>query len=1439
MILRAPPPSVRQCRRAAPPVTGGARAIGLAIAIALAALAPLAARSIPFQRLSLDDGLSQATVYSILQDARGFMWFGTLEGLNRYDGSTFLVFTHDGGRPDSLSHDWVASLLEDRAGVLWVGTNGGGLNRYDEATGSFHHYRHDPADPSSLSSDRIRTLLEDSAGRLWVGTDGGGLNLFDRETGTFESFVNDPSNSDSPGSDHVRDLYEDRQGAIWVSTYGGGLDRFDPVTRRFRHFRHDPRSDESLSSDQVRTVFEDSTGNLWVGTYDGGLNRLDRRTGTFTRFRHDDDRPASLSDDRVRAVLEDSRGRLWVGTDGGLNEWLPASGGFRHYRNERENSNSLSDDRVTSLYLDRGGVLWVGTYGGLNRWNSVAGTFDHYKAGAHGRSDLSHNTVMALHEDRDGSLWVGTWGGGLNRLDRKSGETREYRFGADDPTSLSGDRVMALLVDRAGVLWVGTQGGGLNRFDRARESFERFVHDPADPGSLSADGVTAIIEDQRDGLWVGTYRAGLNHFDPATGRATHYRHDPASVNTLSSDRVVALHQDRSGIVWIGTDGGGLNRLDPSTGRLAHYRHDPGDPGSLGSDNVWSILEDRQGDLWIATQTGGLNRWRAHDRQAFRPVFERYTKDDGLTSNLIYGILADDGGHLWLSSNRGLTRFDPEARTFQHYDRSHGLQDREFNGGAYHRSPSGEMFFGGPNGFNAFFPSHLQGNAHVPPVEITSFLKFNRPLDLGRPMREIEQLELAHSDSVIAFEFAALDFTAPEKNRYRHRLEGFDEDWVDTGELNRVTYTNLDPGRYTFRVQASNNEGVWNERGASVSLVVAPPPWKSRWAYGLYALVVATVIVLLWRVQQKKRERAAELEATNRSLERQIEERQRAEAALRKLSRAVEQSPASVMITDPQGKIEYVNPKFEELTGYSLHEVQGRRPGFLQSDVSDPEERAEIWRAVRQGQEWRGELHSRKKDGDPFWEYASISPIKSDDGKVTHILAANEDITARKDYEQKLLHSEHFDSLTQLPNRTLAFDRLTRVVVQNRDQDAVVAVMCVDLDNFKIINDTLGHATGDELLVESARRIVATVGEAPTVARVGGDEFLVILSDLGSVVEAEVAASKILATFAEPFNLDGRDVFISASVGITASPADGNEAQVLLRNADAAMHKAKELGRGAYRFFTPAMNDQARTRLSLESNLRRALEQGTEIDVHYQPILETATARVRAIEALLRWNNAELGQVTPDEFIPVAEETGMIVPLGELVLNTACREAQQIRKDTGLGLRVSVNVSSRQFQGHDLAAVAATALEQSGLPADCLELELTESLLLADSGDILRTLRELSYMGVRLSIDDFGTGYSALHYLKKYPFDSLKIDQSFVAGLTESRDTEALIKAIIAMGHSLGLEVVAEGVEREDQLALLRSQGCDFVQGFLFSRALTPAALRDLLQRKPGREALSA
>jgi diguanylate cyclase (GGDEF)-like protein len=827
-------------------------------------------RNIRFDRVSLEQGLSQSAINFIMQDSQGFMWFGTEDGLNRYDGYEFTVYKRDSEDPASLSHNFVWTILEDSHGAIWVGTDGGGLNRFNRDDGSFTRFTHDEDAPSSLAHDHVRVVFEDREGVLWVGTDGGGLDRFDPENESFVHAIHDDADPTSIGHDRIRAIYEDGDGVLWIGTYEGGIDRFDRKTGEFTHYRHDPHDLASLSDDRVYTIHGGKNGALWIGTYGRGLNRFDPRTGSFVRYRHDAQDPHGLAADRVRAIYLDDDGTLWVGTDGGLNEWLPGENGFNHYRHDPADPRSPSDNKITALYRDRGGVLWVGTKsGGLNKWNTGTAYFRHVKQNPGNAFSLTSNMVSAIQQEAGGVVWVGTFGGGLNRVDRSAGMIAHVRHDPNDPTGLADDHVMSLLIDHLGVLWVGTYENGLDRLARGTGNFQHFRHDPDDPGSLTHNGVMAMHEDRQGTLWVGTYGGGLNRFDRVTKSFAHFKHDPADPTSLSSARVSCFAEDASGALWVGTDGGGLNRLDRSTGTFTHYGNDPEDPNGLGSDVIWSIHVDRDDVMWIGSQGGGLTRWDPADRKEGRAVFQHYTERDGLPNDFVYGVLSDDEGCLWLSTNKGLARFDPRNESFRSYDTTHGLQSNEFNFGAYHRGVEGELFFGGINGYNVFRPGEVRDNPHVPPVVLTSFLKFNRKAELDQPLAKIEKIVLGYKDDVVSFEFAALDFTSSEKNRYAYKLDGFDEDWNELGGMRRATYTNLPAGEYLFRVKASNNDGVWNEEGATLPITVRPPPWQTWWAYTLYAMMVVGALLAYTRSQQKKLQREAEY---SRKLEREVEAR---------------------------------------------------------------------------------------------------------------------------------------------------------------------------------------------------------------------------------------------------------------------------------------------------------------------------------------------------------------------------------------------------------------------------------------------------------------------------------------------------------------------------------------------------------------------------------------
>jgi signal transduction histidine kinase/ligand-binding sensor domain-containing protein/DNA-binding response OmpR family regulator len=803
--------------------------------------------SIRFSSLSLEDGLSQNTVTAMVQDSAGFMWFATQDGLNRYDGYQFIHLKHDPRDPTSLRSDSIFALHLDQEGNLWLGTEGGGLSRWDAQTESFVHYGGEAGAPEGLGRERVRVITRDKNNALWLGLHQSGLYRFDEVTAQWQQFVSDPDDEKSLSDDRVRAIHEDRTGRLWIGTLGG-LNLFDRTTGTFTRFRADPLDPTSLSDDEVRSIFEDSKRRLWIGTLNGGLNRFDRSNGTFEHFSHDENNPSSLSGNRVRAILEDTEGRLWLGTDSGINLLLE-DGSFARYAHDPSNPSSLSADRVMSLFQDQAGMLWVGTQGaGLNRWHPLEWSFGHYKGGIAG---LSNDVVHAFAEDEKGLLYVGTLGGGLDVIDRSNGTSRVFRKDSEDPFSLSDNRVTALLRDSSQALWVGTLAGGLNRQIPGSNRFEHFRADEARQGSLPSDVIMTIYEDRLGDIWVGTYGGGLSRFDQNTLTFSSFRNEADDPSSLSGNRVSAMVEDPSGGLWVGTLGDGLNFFDRDSEQFRRFRHDPTRDTSLSSDEILSLHLDPSGVLWIGTQGGGLNRLERLEADVANTAFRRYSEHDGLPNDVVYGILPGEGENLWLSTIHGLARFDPGKEIFESFNVTDGLQDDEFNLGAYYRSQSGELFFGGLNGFNAFFPDRVERNRSVPALALTSFLKLNEPALIERPLNQLEQLDLNYRDYVVSFEFAALDYRSPSDNRYAYKLDGLDEQWLELGNRNQITFTNLDPGDYTLQVRGSNSDGIWNNEGISLPISVAAPPWKQWWAYALYALAAAFIIIKFLSVQRAK------------------------------------------------------------------------------------------------------------------------------------------------------------------------------------------------------------------------------------------------------------------------------------------------------------------------------------------------------------------------------------------------------------------------------------------------------------------------------------------------------------------------------------------------------------------------------------------------------------
>ncbi len=820
-----------------------------------------------FEYITMQDGLSQSTVNSILQDSTGFLWFATQDGLNRYDGLEFRVFKHNPFDGNTQSQNWVHVMVETEPGVLWLGTWGEGLNRFDTVNRRVTRFKHTPGDNDSLINNNIRALGADSTGTLWVGTKGGLDRLAPGST-TFTHYRHISGDPTSLSHNEVTAIYRDRTGTLWVGT-SKGLNRFDSRSGRFHRFHHRPGAPESLSGNSISAITGDRSGNLWVGTRFNGLNRFIPGQNRSQRFKHHPDDPGSLCSNTVSSLLIDRSGSLWVGTGNiettgnGLSRLTVNEHTIQweitNYRSKPDGvtgtsnySPYLSDSSILSIHEDRGGSIWFGTRRwGLDKLSKRKAKFRHYVHKPNTSDSLIDNFVLSFHEDAGGGIWIGTFSGELNYFDRETRRFTHYKTG-QRPGS-GGDSIWGIFSDSPGILWLCTGKSGINRFNTKTGAVTVFNHDPGDPFSISSNTAVPIIKDSSGLLWIGTWEGGLNLMDRETGKFYHYPITPAS--PVKDETIISIYEDKQKALWLCTYGKGLVKATKSKGKgdkpvelhFLSYRHDPDDKTSISSDYVFSILETKTGGktvLWVGTEHG-LNRF---DRAA--GTFTCFSEADGLSNNLIYGIVPA-GRDLWLSTNNGLSQFNTRTSAFRNFDTSDGLQGKEFNQGAYLKSRGGEIFFGGVNGINTFFPDRFPRNPNVPPIVVTRFVKFNTPVTFPRAVYAVDRIRLNYQDRFFGFEFAALDFENPAKNRYAYQLEGFNDEWIDLGHKHEITFAGIEPGEYTLRVKGSNNDGLWNEEGTSLVIVIIPP-FRQTWWFRVSLLLLISFLVFTWHRSRMKR-----------------------------------------------------------------------------------------------------------------------------------------------------------------------------------------------------------------------------------------------------------------------------------------------------------------------------------------------------------------------------------------------------------------------------------------------------------------------------------------------------------------------------------------------------------------------------------------------------------
>ena len=819
--------------------------LGLALwSVSSFARAAIDASPLILEHLTPSDGLPQGTVFATLQDSQGFVWLGTEDGLVRYDGQTLVRYAHSPSVAGGLPGNFIYQIIEDAHHDLWIAIKDAGVARWNRDKDSFTVFRHNSANPRSLASDAARAVMLDAHGRVWIGTSDGGIDVLDPATGSIEHLRHDPANANSLIDDRIFTLTLDRSGSVWIGTEAG-LDRRQNERGAFDHFRHSSDDPHSLSGDQISRVLEDRTGGLWVATYDGGLNRMDRDGRVVQVFRHDPQRKTSLSNDDVRALLEDQVGHLWVGTVDGLNLLDRASGGFVHYGHQESDGGSLRDSYIRSLYEDSSGLVWIGTdAGGVSRWNPRS-----WELGGHRPEWLGGRPVTAFADAPNNNVWIGSVGGGLVQYDGSSGAATDIDSLVGQRNALGDRRVMALHEDRHGALWIGTMTHGLRRL--AGGHLESIAVKAGDSRSLSDAGIMTIVETRTGKLWIGTLDGGVNVLDPDTRLIQQLPYGPSVPGAISAASVIAIAEGLDGNLWIGTVGGGLDLARPDGSVIKVFRHDPGDPASLPANIVYAINVDSAGRVWLGTDGGGLVQVIGSAAAPDSLRFQVVSRNEGLSSDTIWGVLSDAAGHLWLSGNAGLMRFDPETRSVKTFHREHGLQGEEFDNGAYFRLRDGRLCFGGPGGFNIFDPSGLSQDRRPPRLALTRIEVMGVPVPTTTPYWLLGRLAVDHRAGIISMDFGALDFISPKRNRLAYRMAGLTDQWIDVGSQHRITLTNLGAGDHVLEVRAANADSVWSETPLRLTIHKAPAPWNSPWAYAAYALAALAVLASRLRSQRMK------------------------------------------------------------------------------------------------------------------------------------------------------------------------------------------------------------------------------------------------------------------------------------------------------------------------------------------------------------------------------------------------------------------------------------------------------------------------------------------------------------------------------------------------------------------------------------------------------------
>lgn len=806
-------------------------------------------QDVKFKQITTQHGLSQNQVTCIYQDKLGLLWIGTQEGLNLYDGYNFKVFRHKPGNENSLPDYAVNTICETDTGIFWIGTREG-FSRFDLHTGTFKHFVHQENNTNSLADNIVWKILEDSHSNLWIATRNG-LSRYDPEKDKFINYTHNPQAENSLSGNFVYALAEDKLKQIWIGGKGG-LDMYDPGEDRIYNFRLFPDKPDDVLLNGITALYA-KNDTLWIGSYSGlySANINDVKSGNVIFKKH-------ISKDlhfSIRSIIVEDDGTVWAGSvETGLIRYFPLTGKKIIYDSNTE-PGSLSEPYIVSLLMDKNKVLWIGTYSsGLNKFNTFSEKIKTLKFNNPG--EVYSSEISSLLEDTGNNLWIGTGTGNIIRLSNQHSDqpvAKTIISSKEQRTFFGGVEIRKLLQDKKGKIWAATFGNGLYEIDAHTFSIKHFKRKGNPDNFLNSDFVHSVFESLDGTLWFGTGAGGLTEYNPETKVIKIYKNNPSDSSSLSTNETSAIYEDANGFIWAGTTTGGLNKLDRSTGKFERFQHSVNDLTSLSSNRVICIYKDKNSVLWFGTFGGGLNKWDPEKKS-----FSHYSSDDGLPSNIIFSVVEDKSGHLWISTDKGISMFNPVSNAIRNFDVNDGLQGNEFikNCGLYSNHYN-HLYFGGTKGLNIIKPDQLTDSSNPANIVFTDLRIFNKPAipgnesDIKENVLYAKEITLAYDRNFFTFEFASLDFNNPEKNQYAYMLEGFNSDWIYNGNQRQATFTNLDPGEYLFHVKATNSSGEWNENMKSIKVILLPPWWQTWWAYGLYGLFFLTIIYSIRQYEMKR------------------------------------------------------------------------------------------------------------------------------------------------------------------------------------------------------------------------------------------------------------------------------------------------------------------------------------------------------------------------------------------------------------------------------------------------------------------------------------------------------------------------------------------------------------------------------------------------------------